>query len=85
MKHIELSTGFTTDIPEERFDDYELFEWAVQLESGDSSAIKKICDRLLREDKQKFLDFHRRDDGVAPFTVISGAILELIKASGEKK
>ena len=85
MKHIELSTGFVTDIPEERFDDYELFEWAVQLESGDSSALMKICDRLLREEKKSFLDFHRREDGVAPFTVIGGAILELIKAGGEKK
>lgn len=82
----KTSSGFKYVIDEKALDDWELFEWLTEVDSGNVTYIIKVAKRLLGEKQYEALKNHLRDsEGRLSLTLMSGAIEEIMNASEEAK
>lgn len=60
----ETSTGFTYELPEDAFDDYELLEVLRKIDKGESGYIVDMIDMLFSKEQITALKEHiRKEDG----------------------
>lgn len=86
MKHIRTSSGFEIELPEERIDDYELFEELVKIETrNEMSGLPMVVERILKDDRERLFDHVRREDGTVPASLVIREIFEIIKGTDGKK
>lgn len=84
----KLKNGFEVRIPEENYDDYELFEDLAAIDS-DGDNVGKIVSaymRLLGEEQYKELKEHlRKDNGKVSRTEMFDALSEIFELNDESK
>lgn len=82
----ETSKGFAYEIQEKDLDNMELIDALADLDEGNVLATSKVLTLLLgKEQKKKFYDFYRNENGKVPLATISEAIAELLSNHGETK
>lgn len=84
MKTIETSIGFKIEVDETRFNDMELFDAIVELDSGNAIALPKVVSKVLGSEKQRLYDMVRDESGRVPMDLVSQQVQEILAQAGEK-
>ena len=85
----KTKSGFKFEINENVVDDFELIEAIAYADDSSNPSrqlrsISVVCDKLLGDKKQEFLDHLRTDDGRIPLSSVSEGIVEIMGALGGK-
>ena len=84
MKQVKTSAGFTAELDESCFDDFELFDAIVAMQKGDAMRLPLVVDKILGEKKAALFDFLRDEKGRVPTKAIADAVSEIIQALSAK-
>lgn len=80
---MKTSSGFEFDIPSEAFDNWELLEDLVDLESS-GSKIVSVCRRLLgKEGADRLKEHCRGEDGKVSAAAVNNELGEILAQLGE--
>lgn len=86
MSHVKLPCGFEGDIDEGAVNDMEFLDALSDLQEGDPTALSKMCSLLFTKDeKKRFYDTCRNENGRAEPETVSEQITELLHQLGSKK
>ena len=84
MIHVKTAAGFEADISESVRDNMELVDALAELEDGNPLALSRIVRLVMGDSRKALYDFCRGEDGVAPTTVGSQELMEIIQQVGGK-
>lgn len=80
----KTKSGFEFDVPKSVIDDMRVLDAVVELESGNSLAISRLCDQILgAEGKKKLYEHIKMEDGRVPISAVSEEIGEIFRAFGK--
>lgn len=80
MKKGKTNSGFEFEIEESALDNMELIDALTDLDSGDTTAISRVCKLLFGEKQRKKLYDHvRTEKGNVPVNAFTQEILEIFE------
>mgnify|MGYP007122063251 CR=1 FL=1 len=83
---ITIAENLEVDVDKGCFNDMEMLDILVDLDSGDPLAISKLCTRMLsKEDKKKLYDHFRDKDGQVRTEVFIPIVMDIMSKLGEEE
>lgn len=84
MKQVTTSVGFTAELDESCFDDFELFDAIVAMQQGDGTKMPLLVDKILGDQKAALFDFLRDEKGRVPVKAVTETVTEIIQTLSPK-
>lgn len=81
----KTKSGFTFEVNDNALNDYELLEALVKIDRGDYTYLTDVVNRLLGENKKKFMDHIRDESGAVPVKKVAEAVGEIFQALNKKQ
>ena len=83
---IKIADDLEVNVDKGCFNDMEMLDILVDLDSGDPLAISKLCTKMLsKEDKKKLYDHLRSEDGQVHTEVFAPVVMDIMNQLGTEE
>ena len=83
---IKVTEGLEVNVDKTCFNDMEMLDILVDLDSGDPLAVSKMCSRMFsKEDKKKLYNHLRDENGTVKTEVFVPVVMDIMKQLGEEE